>query len=297
MIPLERFLQLPTEEIASLVKATGQKVCVFPFNGTRRWFLLEHGSDNGQDPAEAYVEETTKGYIRLYKMLFDHGIETVIAPVFGKDILERGEEYMTAIGESMKLLADHPEFISLYKGYDVRVRFYGDYRKEFKTRYQHIIQSFDSATELTRTHGKHRLLYGVFANDATQTIAELSIQHYQAHNRTPGRAELIQMYYGEQIEKADIFIGFERFTVFDYPMLNTGEESLYFTVAPSLYMTRTLLRKILFDHLYLRPLPEPNYRKMSQNDLGAMRRAYLDGRDEAFGVGVVEGGIWYARSH
>ncbi len=296
MITFERFLQLSTEEVAALVKVNGPKVCVFPFNGTRRWFLLEHSSENQRELAKTYVEETIKGYVRLYRMLFDHGIETVVAPVFGRDVLERGEEYMIPIGENMKLLSDHPEFVSFYTDYDVRVRFYGDYRKEFENRYQHIIQSFDRVTELTLAHGKHRLLYGVFANEATQTIAELSIRHYTTHNRAPSRAELIQMYYGEQIEKADLFIGFERFTVFDYPMLSTGEESLYFTVAPSLYMTETLLRKILFDHIYLRPLPEPDYRKISQDDLEAMRRAYQDGCDNAFGVGVVEGGIWYAKS-
>jgi hypothetical protein len=272
-------------------------VCVFPFNGTRRWFLLEHSVENQRELANTYVEETIKGYIRLYRMLLEHGIETVVAPVFGRDILERGEEYMTAIGETMSFFSDHPEFVSFYKDYDVRVRFYGDYRKEFETRYPQIVQSFDRGTELTLAHGKHRLLYGVFANDATQTIAELSIRYYKTHKRPPGSSELIEMYYGERIEKADIFIGFERFTVFDYPMLNTGEESLYFTVAPSLYMTETLLRKILFDYIYLRPLPEPDYGKMSENDLEAMRRVYLDGREKAFGVGVVESGIWYAKAY
>jgi hypothetical protein len=42
MITFERFLQLPTEEVAALVKATGRKVCGFPVNGTRHWVVLEH---------------------------------------------------------------------------------------------------------------------------------------------------------------------------------------------------------------------------------------------------------------
>src|SRR5512146_2763118 len=228
MIPVERFLQLPTEEVAALIQASGTKVCVFPFNGTQRWFLLEHTGDNEREQAETYIEETIKAYVRLYRMLFEHGIETVMAPVFGKHTLERGEEYMSTIGESMRLFGEHPDFLSFYKDYDVRVRFYGDYRKEFADRYQHITQSFDKITERTLSHGKHRLLYGVCADEATEAIAELSIQHYLAQNKAPSRAELIQMYYGEQIEKADLFIGFESFTVFDHPMLNTGDENLYF---------------------------------------------------------------------
>jgi hypothetical protein len=195
----------------------------------------------------------------------------------------------------MTLVADHPEFLSFYKDYNVRVRFYGEYRKELAARYASITQAFDQLTESTLAYDKHRLFYGVFANEAAQTIAELSIQYYKTHHTSPSRAELIQSYYGERIEKADLFIGFERFTVFDYPLLNTGEESLYFTVAPSLYMTETLLRKILFDHMYLRSVPEPDYRQMSQDDLEAMQRVYRDGGDHAFGIGTVEGGIWYAK--
>ena len=47
MLSLNEFLGLPTEEVARLVHAAGSKVCVFPINGTRRWYLLE--SDGGGD--------------------------------------------------------------------------------------------------------------------------------------------------------------------------------------------------------------------------------------------------------
>src|SRR6185503_8964072 len=169
MIPLKRFLQLSTDEVADIVRANETKVCVFPFNGTRRWFLMEHSDELVNQP-KAYVETTIQGYVRVYKMLFDHGIETVLAPVFGKEILTRGEKYMTMIGDSMKLLANHSEFISLYDDHQVRVRFYGDYRKELEAQYQHITQAFDSVTQRTLNHNKHRLLYGVFATEATQSV-------------------------------------------------------------------------------------------------------------------------------
>lgn len=296
MIPLERFLQLPTHEIADIVKANGTKVCVFPFNGTRRWFLLEHSDELVSQP-RAYVETTIQGYIRVYKMLFEHGIETVLAPVFGREILTRGEKYMNMIGDSMKLLADHPQFISLYNDYQVRVRFYGDYRKDLEAQHQHITQSFDRATEQTINHDNHQLLYGVFATDATQAVAELSIEYYRMHNRIPTRDELVKMYYGEQLEKADIFIGFEKFAAFDYPLLQSGNESLYFTVAPSLYITETLLRKILHDHIYQRPTVELDYDLMTEEQRTALREYYHLRRDDALGVGKVVDGIWYSETN
>lgn len=293
MIPLERFLQLPTHEVADIVKANGTKVCVFPFNGTRRWFLLEHGNELASE-AEAYIETTLRGYVRVYKLLFDHGIDTVLAPVFGKEILTRGEKYMSMIGDSMKLMAYHPEFISLYDEHQVRVRFYGDYRKELETQFSHIPEAFDQVTERTLQHNKHKLLYGVFATDATQSVAELSIRYHKTHDRIPTRDELVRMYYGEELEKADIFIGFEKFAAFDYPLLQSGNESLYFTVAPSLYLTETLLRKILHDHIYQRPTVELDYDLLTDDQRNVLRDFYRLRRDDALGVGKIVDGIWYA---
>ena len=57
----------------------------------------------------------------------------------------------------------------------------------------------------------------------------------------------------------ELFIGFDKFTVFDMPLLTTGEEDLYFSVSPSPYMTIRQLRAILYDHLYVRRTPEPDY--------------------------------------
>ena len=296
MIPLERFLQLNTDEVAEIVKTSGTKVCVFPFNGTRRWFLLEHSNELLNQP-QAYVETTIQGYIRVYKMLFDHGIETVLAPVFGKEILTRGEKYMTMIGDSMKLLAEHPDFLSLYKNHHVRVGFYGDFRKELDGPYQHITQAFDNVMAQTASHDKHKLLYGVFATDATEAVAELSIEYYRTHHKIPSRDELVKMYYGEELETADIFIGFEKFAAFDYPLLQSGNESLYFTIAPSLYMTPTLLRKILHDHIYHRPTVELDYDLLTEDERTSLRKYYRLRRDDAHGVGQVVDGIWYAEAN
>ena len=65
MMPFERFLQLHTAEVSALVKATGHKVCVFPVNGTRRWFMLEHGDEIGNDFFEAYMHTSIQNHVDL----------------------------------------------------------------------------------------------------------------------------------------------------------------------------------------------------------------------------------------
>jgi tuberculosinol/isotuberculosinol synthase len=77
-------------------------------------------------------------------------------------------------------------------------------------------------------------------------------------------------------------------------MLGWGNESLYFTVAPSLYLTTTALRKILYDHIYLRPLPDLDYSEVPEADLTTIRNNYLARRDKVFGIGHVQNGVWLA---
>jgi tuberculosinol/isotuberculosinol synthase len=292
----DEFLNLPAEEVAKIVRSGGSRVCVFPFNGTRRWFLLEYGRDFNGDAAQNYVELTTQGYINTYKLVFDHGIDTIIAPVFGGEIMNRGEEYMREIGANMTLLATHPAFLEFYETYGIRVHFYGDYRKQLiDTPYAYVCEVFDNVTQQTAHHTQRRLFYGVCADDATETIAELSIEHFQKNGKKPSRRELIEEYYGEYIEKADIFIGFEKFNVFDYPMLGWGEESLYYTVAPSLYMTNKQLKDILYDYIYLRPVQDPDYFTMPEEDFEKMRQHFEINREATFGVGDMRGGIWYPK--
>jgi hypothetical protein len=296
-ISLEKFLQLSKQEISDIVHSSGTQTCVFPFNGTRRWFLLEHGGKKFDDWMEAYNDLTGKRYIEMYQMLFENGIHTVLEPIFGGDIMERGQEYMEKIGSGLSRLAEHPDFVDFYKEHEVRVHFYGDYRKKFSaTPYSYLTDLFDKITRETAHYKKNRLFYGVFGSDATESIAEFSAQYFQQNAKLPEKREIVENYYGEYLEKADLFIGFEKFSAFDYPMLNTGEESLYFTVAPSLYMTERQLREILYDHVFLRPVDEPDYSEMSREEFIAMNNFYSTNREVTYGVGEIRGGIWYGNA-
>jgi hypothetical protein len=292
----EQFLNLSAEEVAKIVRATaGPQVCVFPINGTRRWFLLEHGDSIQDDPVKAYLDITTKKHIEIYQLCFAHGIETLVTPIFGGELLNRGDEYIKMAIDGMSRLALHPDFLSFYENYQVRVHFYGDYHKELAgTPYAYLADMFDRISDHTAHHDHYRLFYGVFASDATESIAELTVQHHQNTRRLPTRRELIELYYGEYIEKANLFIGFEKFNVFDYPLLGWGEESLYFTIAPSLYLNDRQLRNILYDHLYLRPVQDPDYMSMPERDFEAMRAYYQQNREATYGIGEMRGGIWYS---
>ena len=295
MIPLERFLELPTAEVAALVKAAGPKVCVFPVNGTRRWFMLEHGDRIGDDFIEAYMKLSIQNHVELCAMLFDHGIDTILAPVFGRELMERGDEYTKRVGiDGLVRTATDRNYREFFDKYNVKVRFYGDYRVVLTgTSYEYALQSMHEVAESTKSHSSFRLFFGVFADDATEMIARLSVEHYLAHNTIPDKQILIRKYYGEDLPAVNFFIGFDKFSVFDMPLLSTGEEDLYFSISPSPYMTERQLRAILYDHLYVRPAPEPDYTKFLTDEADWLRKYYRDHKDYALGVGKLKFNLWF----
>jgi adenosine tuberculosinyltransferase len=298
MITLEQFLQLPTEQIAALVKAIGQNVCVFPVNGTRRWFMLEHADKIGDDFLKAYMDESIKNHVHLCAMLFDHGIHTILAPVFGRELMRRGDEYTKRVGiDGLVRTATDRNYLDFFSQYDVRVRFYGDYRDVLTgTSYEYALKSMYEVTEATKHNSSVRLFFGVFADEAVETAARLSVEHYLAQGAVPDKQTLIRKYYGEDLPPVSMFIGFDKFSAFDMPLLSTGEEDLYFTVSPSPYMTVRQWRTILYDHIYMRRVPEPDYTKLAPQELDWLRNYYRTNKDQVLGVGRLKFNLWIPRT-
>lgn len=293
MLDVETFRHLPVGGVARLVREAGPKVCVFPINGTRRWFMLEYPSGQLKDMASIYIDETANRHIEIYKLLFDHGLDTLLTPVFGPDLMERGEDYMQVAAEGLARLATHPNFLRFYREHDVRVRFYGDYARFLnQTPYAYLANLFDEVTAQTLTHDRYRLFFGLFAHDATETVGEIAVRFYQQHGRPPNRREIVKAYYGEDLGSVDLFIGFDKFAAFDMPLLATGMEDLYFTVSPSLYLTEGQLRDILYDHLYARR-EEPDYEQVGAGDWDLMKDFYRANMEKTQGIGVKRGDIWY----
>lgn len=294
MIPFEHFLQLPTAEVASLVQASGPKVCVFPVNGTRRWFLLEHADQIEDDFFEAYMHMSIKNHVELCAMLFEHGIQIILAPVFGRELMRRGDEYTRRVGiDGLVRTATDRHYLEFYEQYDIRARFYGDYRDVLTgTPYEYALSAMYEVTESTKHNKTFRLLFGVFADEFAETISRLAVEHYLAQGSIPDKQTLIRKYYGEDLPPVSLFIGFDKFSVFDMPLLATGAEDLYFSLSPSPYMTQHQLRSILYDHLYIRPTPEPDYTKLTAAQRGWLRDLYRKNKDYAFGVGKLKFDLW-----
>ncbi len=290
----QTFVNLPVEEVARFVESRGPLVGVFPINGTRRWYLLKVLAGQVDAQNDSYLHVMEQQHIAMYRLFFDHGVHTLLTPIFGVDLLERGEEYIHMAVEGISRLVTEQHFLDFYDAHQVRVRFYGDYRRSLaNTPYAFLIEQFDEIAERTRLHDRNRLFFGIFANDPTEQIAELGIRYYREHQCPPDRRTLVSMYYGEYVEPVNFFIGFDRLSAFDMPLLATGNEDLYFTVSPSLDLTARQLRQILYDHLFTRRVPEPEYEALSPDDLTWMQDFYAANHERTLGLGILKSGIWY----
>jgi adenosine tuberculosinyltransferase len=293
----QQFQNLSPSAVAEIVREKGPRVCVFPINGTRRWFLLEYPQDDAEDYWESYMDIAARKHVELYGLFFEHGIETLLNPIFGPDILERGDDYMSMSAPGMAMMCTHPIFREFYEKHDVRVRFYGEHRRYFgPTKYAYLSDVFDKIADETRHHTKHRLYYGVCGSDATLSIAEFAIRHYLDKGCPPDKNAIIEMYYGEVLPPVNLFIGMDEFAAYDYPLLMTGHEDLYFMISPSSYLSGEQLRSILYDHLYVRQTDnEVDYATFSEADWQSMRAFYQANQGKTLGVGKLHPrlGYWY----
>ncbi len=290
------FISLPPDEVARLAHEAGPVVCVFPINGTRRWFLLEFPPETWKenDFLSAYLQTSIQRQIELYQLIFTHGIDTLMMPVFGPDLLTRGEGYLHMAITALSQLATNPAFLNFYQARGVRVRFYGDYRRYLKdTPGEHLIDLFDQVTQATAHNERCRMLFGVFGHDAAETIGEIAVRYFQEFHRLPDKHTLVERYYGEYIPPVSLFIGFDKFSAFDMPLVATGSEDLYFTVSPSPYLTERQFRAILYDHLYARRVEEPDYESLPKESIERMRAFYQFNQEHTMGVGFVRDGFWY----
>ena len=61
-------------------------------------------------------------------------------------------------------------------------------------------------------------------------------------------------------------------------------------------MTEYQLRAILYDHIYVRRTPEPDYTKLEQEELDWLREHYRKNKDKALGVGKLKFNIWFPKT-
>jgi adenosine tuberculosinyltransferase len=188
----------------------------------------------------------------------------ILAPSFGAEILKRGEAYARYALGGLAQLPDDEIYRALIDS-GVRIRFYGDYKEALTVAgLRSVLKTCAMLTEATVSGEGALLLIGLFADEPYPTIAaRLSVGFAEREGRRPGRAELIEAYYGLPVPDLSLYVGFARPEMFDVPLLTTGLEHLDATLNPSPDLTERQLREILYDHLVTRRAAPVDYDALS----------------------------------
>lgn len=283
---LPEWLSWPTKRVAHWITVYSQPIVMgWPFNGTRRWYLLYRR----ENPAAAdYVTTLIRHQAEKHRLVFSHGVSVIVAPGFGTELLQRGSTYTQRVLSGLLRLADDAVYREMFAT-GVRIRFYGDYQEVLDTAtFRPLLKACADLTAATASGNGPLLLIGLFADAPYPTIARLSVEFAEKRGRPPNRAELIEAYYGLAVPDLSLYLGFAQPALFDIPLLTTGQEDLYATLSPSPDLTEKQLREILYDHLVTRRVEEPDYDAFSdeaQEALAAYNKRYAG---ITLGVGRVD---------
>ena len=289
---LAEWLSWPSGRIAQWITDQGQPIVMgWPFNGTRRWYLI-HRRENPE--ADDYLTTIIRRQAELHRMVFVHGVGVIVAPGFGTELLTRGSAYTNYILGGLLQLADDAVYQEMFAA-GLQIRFYGDYEEVLNTpSLRPLLQACAQLTAATESNEGPLLLIGLFADTPYQTLARLSVEFAKREGYPPNRQQLIEAYYGLAVPDLSLYLGFAQLSLFDTPLIATGQEDLYATLAPSPSLTEKQLREILYDHLVTRPTAETSYENLSNEAQEALAEYNMRYSGATLGIGRIDPltGIW-----
>ena len=257
MMKYSEFVDYSPETVRQIVQERyGDNFGVgIPFNGTRRWYL-EHFQKSVEDIfGSDYVVQSTRRIRQLIQMMFADGVTCVYSPLLGRDLVERGADYMEWANASIPHLVDE-EAMVWYQNNQVQVSSYGHLDLLSKTS-QDLLHVM--AHETHSPHNRHYLRYGIFADQPISLMINYTLELRATLGREPTPTELIESFYGGVQVDVQMWIGSDQPSVFDVPLVVHGATDLYFLQFPTPYLNHQLWRRLLYDILYVRGDEEALY--------------------------------------
>src|SRR5215211_2258155 len=289
---LAEWLGWPTERVSRWISAQPEPVVMgWPYNGTRRWYVAYRRRN---PRAQGYLRVLIRRQAELHRLIFAHGVSVILAPSFGTETLKRGEAYTRYALGGLAQLPDDEVYRALIDS-GVRIRFYGDYREALRVAgLRSALETCARLTDQTASGEGPLLLIGLFAEDPYPSIARLSVEFAEREGRPPGRAELIEAYYGVAVADLSLYVGFAQPEMFDVPLLTTGLEHLYATLNPSPDLTERQLREILYDHLVTRRAAPVDYDALSLEAQMELAEYTERCKGNTLGIGCIDPltGLW-----
>ncbi|EGG18561.1 hypothetical protein DFA_04055 [Cavenderia fasciculata] len=294
-------MSLETDEIAAMVRKSGTKSMVFAYDGTRRSHLIQEVSKTEGPDSEKlsidwndYSKNAFKKMLEISVLMFAHGLQEITYPMWFPTLGKRGKEYTPKFISYMwglNTLYSDPYLREKYEADGIRIIFYGEWRELCRLGEDPELERLlEKIQEDSKHRTKNVLLFGTNISSPATVMANLAIDHYKKYNKTPTREEMIMDYYGYPLSDVDMYVGFDRFVTDGRPPIisENGNENLYFTVSPHSFFNISVLRSILFDHLFNRTVANTKEYDLTRLDIKSMHSFYSKNEKTALGVGNIQ---------
>jgi hypothetical protein len=250
---LQEWLQLDDPIVVEIIARRVSTTVVY-LNGTRRWFLSQ--SNNWAD----YAKTTGVAHRQLCELFYTHGIQTLIQPLMGYDLLSRGQDYLQMAVEQGLAELTTTAYQDWFHRVQISLTLYGNWSATLmEMGFTQVAASLEQVVEITSHYTKHRLLLGVFADESLDHIVALA-------KKARGGKELLQQYYGQPVGPVDLIVGSGQPAIWDLPLLDINKANLYFLQAPTFCLDKTMLRRIFYDHLYQRTNDDKLYDNLTPKE-------------------------------
>lgn len=257
MIEYNDFVAYSPETVRQIVhERYGQNLGVgIPFNGTRRWYL-EHFNKSPEDLFDwDYPEQVSHQMRQIMGMMFADGVAGIYTPVIGRDLAERGAEYMEFANASIMYLSNE-KALNWHLDNKVRADYYGHLNLLSDDMQTHIHTTTETTTA---PDNQHYVRYGVFADESQALVINQTLALAKQLGHEPTASELIEAFYGKPQIDMQMWIGSDQPSIFDVPLVMHGSTALYFLQFPTLYLDNQSWRRLLYDILYVRGDEESLY--------------------------------------
>jgi hypothetical protein len=277
------FLSMSDEEASALVSPRRLSVSLL-LNGTRRLFMATRFTAPPEDLGflPELLEFIQRGMGELLTLLARHGVHRVFLPAYSEDQHERHERAHAYLVRGIELLTSHPALVAAYQSGGYGVRFYGDVAN-LPAAARPGVRAVDFAPDGPPRRFVH---YGIDGGDPHRYLLQLAYELGQSLGRAPTRQELVARYYGEpDVEPIDFLVAFNRiYARLGIPPYLDGRDRVYATAVSPLALTRTMLRRVLYDYLYNAQDRGRDYLDLSDRQLARLKSFYAANGETVVGL-------------
>jgi len=300
-ISLEDWLALPLEDLAAQVHSFDVSAKI-AMDGSTRHYLLHNPNPMGEvieNEKAAYFQHGLKHFMRVVDLMLSCGVSTLIMLAIWPPDLDRREDHLRQNVQYSKRLLLSEEALLTFKRRKVRSRLFGNYDvspilESVRSDIEDLARELEVATPV----GEQLVLWGFSGGSGLDELIARSVALHQTLGRLPTEEELRSACFPLGPSDVDIYIGtgWLRIGNIDLPpVLNQGNTDLYSLCHLPFDLTEAEVRRILYDHLFLRHQSSPADVVKYTPEVLSPLQAYYAGHGECIiGFGHVVGqGFWY----